>query len=541
MASEDKQLAGRPAQRPDNFVSLDELGTILESFPDKKEVKQKVVKRMIERGARIEDVNYRFDPFAAVKNAPGSLVDYGKALWQFGKEVKQISDMKDDIKDPMKQAAAGRKVEDFVRGIGGLALGTLLAAVPESIQKKLPRQDKIKQADAIFNEVIAKRYGSADRFLHTMETDPVGGLSDVAGLYGLAGKGVKLAKIPKLAEGLEATAKILDPMTAALKIGQRAAKKVNDAMGTTALLGSKIGERATKFALGITGNEQKKFIGSKNFSQLLNERRISGTMEQVKSQLFSRVEKYKGLVDRTLAGVPGTYRNPVVKKLAEEMSRAFPRKNLSPEFAERAERLLGLVALHEQGGGLLLRELNEFKRLADDLLEVYKPNIPGVPKASNKMKNLSELRHNLKRFIENKAASAGHPEIAQWNFETAFGKTGADILDSKIKATLRSKVGKAAGLVGLGGLAYGLYNPQYLGTIGVVVVGSKLLTSERFLTAVGNRLQALSDAQIRILERTAKLGRDTAEYRKLVRSIYGDMAKVFPGIRITGQEARKEQ
>ncbi len=122
------------------------------------------------------------------------------------------------------------------------------------VQKLFPGQQAAEPyADALF-DVFKKRYGTGQDALNTLENDPVGVLSDVAGL--MTGGGMAASKLPGAAgragQSISQAGGAIDPINMAINVPKVAAAKLLPESLPVSLY-----ESAAKFGTTIPTNERR--------------------------------------------------------------------------------------------------------------------------------------------------------------------------------------------------------------------------------------------------------------------------------------------
>lgn len=122
------------------------------------------------------------------------------------------------------------------------------------VQKLFPGQQAAEPyADALF-DVFKQRYGTGQDALNTLENDPVGVLSDVAGL--MTGGGMAASKLPgaagSIAQGVAKAGGAIDPLNVAINVPKVAAAKILPESLPIGLY-----ESAAKFGTTIPTNERR--------------------------------------------------------------------------------------------------------------------------------------------------------------------------------------------------------------------------------------------------------------------------------------------
>lgn len=140
------------------------------------------------------------------------------------------------------------------------------------VQKLFPGQQAAEPyADALF-DVFKKRYGTGQAALNTLENDPVGVLSDVAGL--MTGGGMAASKLPGAAgragQSIAKTGAAIDPINMAVNVPRVTAAKLLPESLPVSLY-----ESAAKFGTTIPTNERRAMAQTALLQQDLTHQHIA--------------------------------------------------------------------------------------------------------------------------------------------------------------------------------------------------------------------------------------------------------------------------
>lgn len=144
----------------------------------------------------------------------------------------------------------------------------------------------------------------------------------------------------------------------------------------------------------------------------------------------------KTKVDRALASVPERYKTKLANKILLNLQRlkgSIPFKNLAEDLQKQHNRIVQLIVRNENHG-LNLSELNETKRLLDNIAGDKVFTQAGDYKTSNIGENLGKLRKEVRGFIENAADEYGIKNIRDLNNDTQFARELEKIIEKKIKS-----------------------------------------------------------------------------------------------------------
>lgn len=139
-----------------------------------------------------------------------------------GFEVRQSRDEHDfNVMNMLKNvpSSAGEYVGDIAATLSdpiGAATGVwnVVQGVGDKLGIDVDGEDQSMYADAV-GKMISDRYGSVDKFQRSLETDPVGVLSDISGI--LSGGATAVAgRLPRVAATAQTASRVLDPASAVL-------------------------------------------------------------------------------------------------------------------------------------------------------------------------------------------------------------------------------------------------------------------------------------------------------------------------------------
>lgn len=527
------------------FVSKNKMREILEQAKGEGLEPKAVFRKMAQNpNVEIEGFNAKFDPIEAVSNIPESAKELGKSLVHLF------------TTNPLQT----------IKGISGVALGALEKAVP-GVQSH-------EEAWSIFADALVERYGSKDKILNTIEKDPVGFAADLSTVLtgaggiarGAASAGAKTAiistraatRLAETAKTLSRVGNALDPINAAAtgiaKVPLATIKKANEAVGIDKVIRTFDVDAKMKEALQLNPS-QKINITRKTFTPMIGERLakwgVSGTLEEMSQQLGEIATKSKQVLDQRLASIGDVYK-PKGKLLEKTLDQLYelrkPEIFTAEAFKDMRKRIIQLQVKLENTG-LNLSEMNEIKRMADNISgeKIFKQT--GDLKASNIAQNLGNLRKELRQTIEKEASKKGITDVFELNNQTSFANTVKEAIDKKVLAgaprkSLSLELAKASTLI-MGQLKGSLY---------------QVIRSPRFQSDLATAIQLLKDGDFqklaggvtfarRPLSKTGKRLAQSAgksqlnkEALQVINKVLQDLQKAYPalrGVRITGEALRE--
>jgi len=138
--------------------------------------------------------------------------DDGFSAWEMAKNIPSSAyKFGEDMVQPVLHPI------DTAKSLGNLGVGLVQKAIPGE-------QDKEKYADAV-GQFITDRYGDMDSFLNTLESDPIGVLSDVSlGVTGV-GTAAKAAGLSRAGQAIADVGRAVDPVNAAINVPKAIAGK----------------------------------------------------------------------------------------------------------------------------------------------------------------------------------------------------------------------------------------------------------------------------------------------------------------------------
>ena len=504
------------------FITKEKLGEILEKRPQNV-APESILETLAGQGHEIEGYNAKFSPLETAKNIPGSTVELGKNIYAA-------------FSNPLQTA----------KSIGNVALGGLAKLVPGE-------QDQEKAFDNVL-DFYEQRYGSADKALNTIERDPVGFASDLSSLMsgggaalkvgakvatvaGKVGAAQKLAKAGEIAGKIGAKVEPLALAGAGAKLTGKLIRPVNEVLGINRLL-RETGGRMMQSALGFTksqaANIAEKARLTKSPGEHLAEWGITGTPEQVSGKLDNIIKDSRKAVDDALAKVPTKYQARSVADILDSLDDLT--SDLKSDYFTSVRGQIQNLSGKHLAGGLNLTEMNQVKRILDDLQSEQIFKVTGELKAALQKKDLGHMRRNLRGLIEAQAAKNGVKNIGNLNSQTAFAKGVKNVVDKNIRAGYHrtALIDRILTGAATGAAMWSLTNPKFLIGSLMVYVPIKLMRSPTFRTHLSTKLRLLTDGEYKAHEGGINANKVTKASRNVMRKTFGELRKIYPEIRLAG-------
>jgi hypothetical protein len=171
------------------------------------------------------------------------------------------------------------------------------------------------------------------------------------------------------------------------------------------------------------------------------------TIATVAKKVSQAANESKTTLDNALAGITTRYTTPTAQKVLDNLKKirgSVPYTELAKPLQKEHNRIVQLLVRNENKG-LTLSELNETKRLLDDIASDKAFTLSGDIKTSTLGRNLSELRSELRSTIEKNAAKGGVKNVRGLNNDTQFAQEVKHIIDKKIKSGLPKEKVKSEG------------------------------------------------------------------------------------------------
>lgn len=163
-----------------------------------------------------------------------------------------------------------------------------------------------------------------------------------------------------------------------------------------------------------------------SIGQYLVKRGIFGNIDEITTQVYTRFEKSKGEVDKTLASLKGNYKNTAVGSALRELAKRELTVSSPGALSKDAERVTALLKKNS-GAGLNMAEINEVKRLYERnvKLDYLKENAP------DKIARANNIDTAIRAWQQNQAAQLGFKNIRELNRETMLAKQLVDDLGAE--------------------------------------------------------------------------------------------------------------
>lgn len=581
---DEKTTEAQPDTLP-SFISKTKLNEIVDADPRLKnspEARRFLVRGLVKRGHEIEGLNASFDLGQAVSNIPESAKELGTSLIGV---LKTNPFQSAESLSSVARGALRKVLPDFAFTAGA----KLRQALPNVLggTDLTPEQQKAQDEHALSAVLdgLSERYGSLDRAKNTAEKDPVGFVSDVAGLLATGGAGAgklaatttKLAPkasavLARTAETLNYAGRVADPInmaaktvgkTASLLKGQVASKtleRINDFRLKRLLNKTDVNEQMLE-GLDIGGTQRERLsnkLKTIKAGEKLAQLGVTGTLPEMSEQLAEIGSKTKLKLDKSLEAIPDRIQSPIATKVIEELrslKRKIPVSQLSEKAKMEANRLTTFAAFDEVLG-LDLAELNEIKRGMYEIVDDKAFRNPATPAISQAKKNAGQLYNEIQSLIETEAAKRGVKDVRELNRQTQFANEFKKIIDSKIarggdkivKSKLlsehmnniihqavinQSKLGQLTALTKV--FFQVSRSPQFQRDMATAV---QLLTDGEFKKLAGGIKFARKEttAEAKLLGRQAKL-QANRQAQQVIDKIVQELSKAYPvlrGVRITG-------
>lgn len=174
---------------------------------------QKYVKQVMDRAGNKDDLSW-FNSIGQEQDAPSTTAagqpGFLENVVESGKNF--VSGMANAVVHPLDTAA----------GLGKIAAGTAQLVLPEGATGL----DDYTAYPKAVAEFYKNRYGSLDKAGHTLYTDPVGALADVASVAGGVGGALKLGGLARAGSIAGKVAEFTDPISIAGKVASRTIQPV---------------------------------------------------------------------------------------------------------------------------------------------------------------------------------------------------------------------------------------------------------------------------------------------------------------------------
>lgn len=540
------------------------------------------LKALEEEGHEIEGLNASFDLGQAVSNIPESAKELGTSLVGI---LKTNPFQSAESLSSVARGALRKVLPDFAFTAGAKLRQALPNVLGGTDLTPEQQKDQDEQALSAVLDGLSERYGSLDKAKNTAEKDPVGFVSDMAGLLATGGAGAgklaattaKLAPkasavLARTAEALNYAGKVADPVniaaktagkTASLLEGQAASKtleRINDFRLKRLLNKTDVNEQMLE-GLDISGAQRERLstkLKTLKAGEKLAQLGVTGTLPEMSEQLAEIGSKTKLKLDKSLEAIPDRIKAPVTEKIIYDIADLKTKVPFSKMSEKAQEAYTSLVDLYRKnrGDGLTLSELNEIKRGMYEIVDDKAFQNPATPAISQAKKNAKQLYTEVQDLIEVEAAKRGVKDVRELNRQTQFANEFKKIIDSKIarggdkvvKSKLlsehmnniihqavinQSKLGQLTALTKV--FFQVSRSPQFKRDMATAV---QLLTDGEFKKLAGGIKFARKEtaAEAKLLGRQAKL-QANRQAQQVIDKIVQDLSKAYPvlrGLRVTG-------
>ena len=566
------------------FISKNKLKELMAGNPDIKTEDDQAdfLKALEDEGHEIEGLNASFSLGEAVSNIPESAKELGTSLIGV---LKTNPFQSAESLSSVARGALRKVLPDFAFTAGAKLRQALPNVLGGTDLTPEQQKDQDEQALSAVLDGLSERYGSLDKAKNTAEKDPVGFVSDIAGLLATGGAGAgKLAAttsrlapkasavLARTAEALNYAGKVADPVniaaktagkTASLLEGQAASKtleRINDFRLKRLLNKTDVNEQMLE-GLDIRGAQRERLstkLKTLKAGEKLAQLGVTGTLPEMSEQLAEIGSKTKLKLDKSLEAIPDRIKAPVTEKVIVDIANLkgrIPFSKMSDKAQDAYARLVNLYQ-NNRTQGLTLSELNEIKRGMYEIVDDKAFKNPATPAISQAKKNAGQLYNEVQSLVETEAAKRGVKDVRELNRQTQFANEFKKIIDSKIarggdkvvKSKLlsehmnniihetvinKSKLGQLTALTKV--FFQVSRSPQFQRDMATAV---QLLTDGEFKKLAGGIKFARKEtaAEAKLLGRQAKL-QANRQAQQVIDKIVQDLSKAYPvlrGLRVTG-------
>lgn len=348
--------------------------------------------------------------------------------------------------------------------------------------KDTPLSQREQQVNQVM-DFVKNRYGSTDALKKTLIEDPVGALADFASVLSGAGAGFKVAGLAKVGNVLSNTSKVVEPINALTK-----AKNVISE-STVGRIASDISPTSYKMQQGqvvkaleltpgdlstiqkSTGNDVTRFIVDKNLIKNTPEE-TAHALNDLRQTTMQEVRGEVGRVKNVYSSVDVPYVKNGLNVILQGVDKIPGLEDVAGEIKSLANK-----------DTYTLNDIQRAKELLDENSNIYSK--VGDVKTTSQAKGLSNIRDNMKTFIEDEVSknTNGKTKIKQLNndVQTSYAVEEA-ITNRAMKGMSRQYLNAFDLALGMGG-AY--FNPL----IGAgVVIAKKVAQSPAFRLKVAKLL-----------------------------------------------------
>ena len=347
------------------------------------EIVEDYVSRQAQKPASHEEFTHDFNTGNMVGNIPSSGYKAGADAANF---VKQVATQ------PVQTAKGINEVMESLQLKGANLFGT-----PESQRAGFLKNVNEDKADQVVG-FIDDRYGSIDKFQYTLENDPVGVISDLAGLLSTAGLAKDLSNIAggagmkaltSEASALSKAGAAIDPFNLAVNVaGSGVGASINAAKKATGTyLPASIYESAAK--MPVVGKDRDRKVQT----ALDNEINVTHTSSEL---LQSKIDAFNSEIDQLI-------------KASVDSGRTIPINQL----------FQSLSSLKNKAGDMNLDAVSDMKiidRISNDfqqhLKSLGKKHLTAAELQSLKVNAYSRIKHEVTNNTSSQAANNARKAFA---------------------------------------------------------------------------------------------------------------------------------
>jgi len=172
----------------------------------------------------------------------------------------------------------------------------------------------------------------------------------------------------------------------------------------------------------------------------------------------------------------------------------IPKENLAQKRLENLSKTNELINKYKRDG-LTLLEMNEAKRLGQDVLDAYSETGKGKIGAKG---NLVDLNSSTRQFIEDEAGKRGLTNVADRNRETILAREFKKVVDAR-QLIGRQRANVIEKMIAIGGITGWAFSGEYKSLLlsGGIIGGIELAKLPRIKTFVANTLSLMTDGEFK--------------------------------------------
>lgn len=523
---------------------------------------------LINMGYEIEGVNATFDLGEAVNNFPGDVVEIGTQIYE---------GMTSPIQTMTALSSVGR---GGIRKLSESVFGEEIAQAMSDFQTSMPgglktigdKYDK-ETFDAVI-DLFHEQYGSKDKILNTIEKRPAQFLSDLSIVLNPASAALKTSlagtRFAKGGQVVNRLVRALEPTQALGEISGGMLRKFfsktkwQEMMGATDAQIEKISkgtriypENAIEWLMnhGIAPTHGlRKMSEQLDNIKILTRQKLDNILSIVPDKfkhrntrvLLDRIKKHyskegadivSGIDELKILDKSG---KPITKDIPYKQKESIfiPKEDLSDITLERIDRIKELSA--KAPDGFTLSEMNEIKRLGDDIFNIYDPK--GEPKIAEASRELDRLRKSTRKYIEDTADGVSGQygdnlkDVAKLNQQVQYAKGWKEITDkTTLVGAKRNSV--LVSIIGAGAFYSAVYGDFAGVASGVAAIG--VLQASRIpkiRSFVLTKLGIMGGKEYKILLGDVKHFRKTQKVGMALRKLRRDIWKYGRYTGIIGEQ-----